>query len=134
MQPHRIKVGAGVILVSIDGLAVDWGVPESGIEKLLSLFAIPVIRLPGGEKRYISLWALEMALFEAGLPEAAKGSTEVVRAIHEAAAIVYATASKEVVRERVRALSRSLAKPGPHTRKPLTSKRKRPIIKAAKRG
>lgn len=110
MQPHRIKVGAGVVLISIDGLAVDWGVPESGVEKLLGLFQIPVITIPGGDKRYISLWSLEMALFEAGLPDAAKGSQEAVRAIHEAAGIIYATASKEVVRERVRALAKDMSK------------------------
>ena len=117
MQPHRVKIGAGVILVSIDGLAVDWGIPESGVESLLKMFRIPVIKFPEGEKRYISLWSLEMALFEAGLPLACKGSQELVRAIHEAAGIIYATASKEVVRERVKVLTRRLCKDSPRIKK-----------------
>ena len=116
VQPDRLKVGAGVILVSIDGLARDWGIPEDGMKSLLKTFSIPVITPPGGEKRYISLWSLEMALFEAGLPEAAKGSEAALRAIHEAAGIIYATASKEVVRERVRALAGAL-RTSPATRK-----------------
>jgi hypothetical protein len=86
------------------------------MKSLLSTFSIPVITPPGGKKRYISLWSLEMALFEAGLPEAAKGSEKAVRAIHEAAGIIYATASKEVVRERVRALAGAL-RTSPATRK-----------------
>lgn len=117
MQPHRIKVGAGVVLVSVDGLAQDWGIPEAGVLSLLGSFSIPTIRLPGGEKRYISLWSLEMALFEAGLPEAAKGSQEAVRAIHASAAIVYSTASKEVIRQRLSRLQQDLSRPGPHTSK-----------------
>jgi len=119
LQPDRIKVGAGVILVSMCGLARDWGVPEKGIEALLGTFQIPLIKFPGGTKRYVSLWALEAALFEAGLPQAAYGSQEVIRAIHEAAAIIYATASKEVVRERVRLLADDLKKAaGQPVRKP----------------
>lgn len=128
MQPDRIKVGAGVILVSLDGLAKDWGIPQKGVESLLVTFALPVIKLPGGEKRYVSLWSLEAALFEAGLPEAAKGTQSVLRAIHEAAAIIYATASKEVVRERVKALAAALRTPGPHTQKPKSSRVKGKVL------
>jgi len=129
MQPHRIKVGSGVILVSIDGIAQDWGLSELGVRKLLSAFQIPVIRMPEGDKQYVSLWSLECALFEAGLPEAAKGSQDAVRAIHATAGIVYGTMSKEVIRERLSLLQRSLAKPGPQTSKHRvkagTGKRKR---------
>jgi hypothetical protein len=56
-----------------------------------------------------------MALFEAGLPEAAKGSQDAVRAIHASAGIVYGTLSKEAIRERLQALQRALSKRGPHT-------------------
>ena len=122
MQPHRIKVGSGVILVSVDGLAADWGIPEEGIVRLLALFAIPIITLPGGEKRYVSLWPLEMALFEAGLPVACRGSQEAVRAIHASAGIVYGTLTKEVIRERLSRLQQDLARTGPHT----SVKRKKP--------
>lgn len=117
MQPHRIKIGSAVILVSLDGLAVDWGIPEDGIVKLLSVFAIPIITLPGGDKRYVSLWSLEMALFEAGLPVACRGSQEAVRAIHASAGIVYGTLSKEVIREHLSRLQRDLTRVGPHTNK-----------------
>ena len=118
MQPHRIKVGAGVILVSVDGLARDWGVPEKGIRRLLSVFEIPLIHIPEGEKRYVSLWALESALFEAGLPEALKGVQEIVRGLHEAASLIYASATRDVIRGRLQTLQRELSQPGPHTQKP----------------
>lgn len=117
MQPHRIKVGSAVVMVSIDGIALDWGLSELGVRKLLSAFEIPVIRMPEGDKQYVSLWSLECALFEAGLPEACKGSQDAVRAIHATAGIVYGTMSKEVIRERLSLLQRSLSKPGPHTSK-----------------
>lgn len=122
MQPHRIKIGSAVILVSLDGLAVDWGIPEEGIVKLLAIFAIPILTLPGGDKRYISLWPLEMALFEAGLPVACKGSQPAIRAIHASAGIVYGTLTKEVIRERLSRLQQDLARTGPHT----SAKRKKP--------
>lgn len=115
MQPDRIKVGAGVVLVSVDGVARDWGIPEESIRSLLNTFEIPRIRFPGQEKRYVSLWSLERALFEAGLPLALKGSRSLVTALHEAAGLMYQTASKEVIHERLKALAKDLRKPGPHT-------------------
>ncbi len=123
MQPDRIKVGAGVILVSLDGLARDWGIPQSGVEKLLGTFKIPVIKLPEGEKRYLSLWSLEACLFEAGLPAALQKSPEAVQGLLNSAGLQYATATKEVIRERLQALQRALSKPGDHTRKSRKSKR-----------
>ncbi len=129
MQPHRLKIGSGLILVSIDGLAADWGIPEAGVNKVLSLFGLPAIKFPGGEKRYVSLWPLELALFEAGLPAACKGSQPEVRAIHASAGIVYGTLSKEVIRERLNMLRGELREAGPHTskhrKKPGTGKRKK---------
>ena len=130
MQPHRIKVGAGLILVSVDGLAMDWGISEDAILRIIRMFLIPTIKFPGGDKRYVNLWPLEEALFEAGLPEAAKGSQEAVRATHAAAGIVYGTLSKEVIRERLSRLQQALSRPGPHTsklrKKPGTGKRRKP--------
>lgn len=101
--------------MSLDGLAADWDIPEKGVLSLLSTFEIPLIKLPGGDKQYVSLWSLEIALFEAGLPAAAKGSQEAVRTIHESAGIVYGTLSREVIRERVMALARSLRTVGPRS-------------------
>jgi hypothetical protein len=108
MQPHRIKVGAGVVLLSIEGLARDWGVPVSGIEHLMATFSIPAIKLPGGDTRYVSLYPLEMALFDAGLPGVYKGTTELVKAHHELAGVLYGTLSREVIRERCKSLARSI--------------------------
>jgi len=128
-QPHRIKIGAGLILVSVDGLAMDWGISEAGVESLMKMFKIPAIKLPEGPKRYINLWALETALFEASLPKGCYGSQKAVQAIHTSAAVVYATATKEAIRERLKMLQRSLSTPGPHTNKD----RKKPGVKP-KRG
>lgn len=129
MQPHRIKIGSGVILVSIDGLAADWGIPEAGITQLLAMFEIPILKLPGGEKHYVSLWPLELALFEAGLPSACKGTQPEIRAIHAAAGIVYGTLTKEVIRERLNMLRGELREAGPqtskHRKKPGTGKKRR---------
>ncbi len=129
MQPHRLKVGSGVILVSIDGLASDWGIPESGVLQVLAMFKIPAIKFPGGDKRYVSLFSLELALFEAGLPSACKGTQKEIRAIHAAAGIIYGTLSREVIRERLNMLRGELREAGPqtskHRKKPGTGKRRK---------
>ncbi len=117
MQPHRLKVGSGVILVSIDGLAADWGIPEDAVNKVLAMFDLPAIKFPGGSKRYVSLWPLELALFEAGLPSACKGTQKEVRAIHAAAGVVYGSLSREVIRERLNMLRGELREAGPQTSK-----------------
>lgn len=108
MQPHRIKVGAGLIMVSLDGLALDWGVPDKGILALLATFAIPLITIPGGDKQYVSLYSLETALFEAGLPTAFQGDQTLVRCHQELAGVLYGTLSKEVIRERCKSLASAL--------------------------
>jgi len=117
MQPHRLKIGSGLILVSIDGLSADWGIPEEAVTQVVALFEIPLIKFPGGDKRYVNLWSLELALFEAGLPSACKGTQKEVRAIHAAAGIVYGTLSKEVIRERLNMLRGELREAGPQTSK-----------------
>lgn len=113
-QPDRIKVGAGVILVSEDGLARDWGVSDLGMRKLLDSFGMPRIKpqgaAGGSKKRYVSLYALEHELFVAGLPEALKGERDMLtEAHHELAGLLYGTITKEVIRERVRALARTFS-------------------------
>jgi len=95
-------------MVSLDGLSRDWGVPEKGVEGLLGALHIPVIKIPGGEKRYVSLYSLEDALFEAGLPDTFKGNAALVRAHHELAGVLYGTLTKEVIRERVVELAKAL--------------------------
>lgn len=119
MQPDRIKVGAGVVLVSVSGVCQDWGVTEKGLMALLSTFQIPTIRFPGGEKRYISLWSLERCLFEVGLPGALRGTQSLVSALHESAGLMYQTATRETIHERIKALAREIRTPGPHSSKRL---------------
>jgi hypothetical protein len=110
MQPHRIKVGAGVILLSVDGLAMDWGIPEDEVVRFLDFLEIPRMRFPSGEKRYVSLYPLETALFELGLPAAFKGDHVTVRTHQELAGVLYGTLSREVIVERVKALAKALSK------------------------
>lgn len=108
MQPDRIKVGAGTILVSLNGIAQDWGVPEDSILKLLGHFEIDLIRIPGGDKRYLNLWALEICLFEAGLPKAFQGNREVTTTLLESAGVAYGTATREAVRERIKKIAQQI--------------------------
>jgi hypothetical protein len=110
-QPDRIKCGAGLILVSVDGVAEDWGIPEESLQRVLSEFAIPTIRFPGQEKRYVSLWSLEYCLFEAGLPQALKGNQAVATALLQAAGYCYKAATEQAIRDRVKSLARELRKP-----------------------
>jgi hypothetical protein len=110
LQPDRLKVGAGTILVSLNGIAQDWGVQEEDILKLLGHFKIDLIKIPGGEKRYLNLWALEYCLFEAGLPEAFRGNRESTKALLESAAVAYGTATREAVRERVKKIASQIRK------------------------
>ncbi len=127
MQPHRIKIGAGVILVSLDGLAVDWGITVDGVEHMLNALELPRIKFPGGEKRYVGLYGLEDALFELGLPDTFKGNRALVRAHHELAGVLYGTLSREVIRERCLMLAKTL-------KGNLTSRRKKTTIRKTKRG
>lgn len=108
MQPDRIKVGAGVIMVSICGLARDWGIPEEAMRKTIAFFRLKVLTPVPGGKQYVGLYPLESALFEASLPETFKGDTALVKAHHELAGVLYGTLSKEVIRERVKALAKAL--------------------------
>jgi hypothetical protein len=117
LQPHRIKIGASVILVSLDGLAVDWGISMAGVETLLNLLEIPRIKMPEGDKRYVSLYPLETALFELGLPEAFKKDPSFVLAQQELCGVLYGTLSREVIRERCKTLTAALRAYSPKKRK-----------------
>lgn len=110
MQPHRIKVGASEIMVSLDGIAADWGIQEASVRRLCAKFKLPVLTPEPGGKQYIGLYPFEMALFEAHLPEAFQGSHELVRAHAELAGVMYGHITAKVIRERVMAIAKGLRK------------------------
>lgn len=108
IQPDRIKIGAGVILISLDGLAREWCITSRQVANMMNKMKLPLIMFPGGEKRYVSLYPLEDYFFEMGLPEAYKGDVALVKVHHELAGVLYGTLTKEVIRERCKAFSRTL--------------------------
>jgi hypothetical protein len=123
MQPDRIQVGSSVILISVSGLARYWGVSEKSVTALLATFSIPTIRFPGGEKRYVSLYSLEMALFVAGLPQTEKVTPTLRDAHLQLAGVLYGTLSKEVIHDRVRKLALAVRE-GPARKKRAKAKAK----------
>lgn len=127
IQPDKIKVGAGVIFLSITGLSRDWGISEVNVLKMMDMMSIPRVVFPGGKKKYVSLYPVEEYMFNMGLPEAYKGDTVFVKAHHELAGCLYGTLTKEVIRERCLALSKGLRRKG------LTYGRKAPKITTRKR-
>lgn len=108
MQPDRIKIGGGLILVSLEGLAKDWGITVKAVEKLLGALKIPTIKMPDHPVRYISLFSLENELFTLALPEALRNQKELARLNLELAGVLYGTLTKEVIRERVKGLAKTL--------------------------
>lgn len=109
-QPHRIKVGAGVIMLSMDGIAADWGVSLRAIHNIVKNWQLPTFTPEKGGKSYVSLYSLETALFEALLPRTFQGDHEFVKAHHELAGCLYGTMTKEIIRERCMQLASQLKK------------------------
>ncbi len=116
MQPHRIKLGASVIMVSVDGVAADWGIQEASVVRLCGKFGIPIVTPEPGGKRYLGLYPFESAMFEAMLPEAFQGTQELVHAHQELAGVLYGHITAKLIRERVLAIAKGLRK-GPPSRK-----------------
>ncbi len=124
---NRIVVGASVRLWSIEGVAEDLGLPTSAALALLEALGLPLLHLPGAEKRYVNLYALESCLFAMSLPttmrETPDGTSdeELIRLHQELAGTVYMSATKDAIRERVKKLAvqmgRSLGKKGRPKRK-----------------
>ena len=125
-QPHRIKVGASVVLISLDGLAADWGITEGMVRRLCGRFGLKTITPEPGGKVYVGLYPFESALFESLLPEAFAGSHELVKAHQELAGVLYGHATSSAIRERVLAIARGL-KDGPPKRRG-----KRPVARMRK--
>ncbi len=114
MQPHRIKCGASVILLSVEGLAADWGISPTQMSGLLDLLEIPRLRIPpdaqegvsgDAQTKYVSLFALEHSLWNLGLPRALYGQTDVLR---ESAGLLYGAMTREAIQQRVRTLAKTL--------------------------
>lgn len=126
-QPHRIKVGASVILISLDGIAADWGITEGAARRLCGRFGLKTVTPEPGGKQYVGLYPLESALFEAMLPEAFEGNHELVKAHQELAGVLYGHATAAAIRERVLAIARGLKTGPPHRKgkRPPTRKPKR---------
>ncbi len=110
MQPHRIKVGASCVMVSVDGIAADWGISLKAVMNMVQKWGLPLLTPEPEGKRYVSLYALESALFEATLPGAFRGDTELVRSHQTVAGLIYSSATREVIRERCMQLASQLKK------------------------
>ena len=121
-QPHRIKVGASVVLLSLDGIAADWGIRQDSVRRLCGKFKIPVLTPEPSGKEYISLYTFEQALFEALLPQAFQEDAGFVASHLELAGTLYGHVTAKVIRERVLAIAKGLRK-GPPSRKGLRPNR-----------
>lgn len=115
-QPHRIKLGASMVLLSLDGIAADWGIEEASVRRLCSKFGLPLLTPEDNGKRYISMYSFETALFEAMLPEAFSGDHELVQAHQALCGALYGHITAKMIRERVLAIAKGL-KAGPPSRK-----------------
>ncbi len=115
MQPHRIKLGSSVVLVSVDGIAADWGIQEKSVIRFCAKFGLPLITPEPGGKQYLGLYPFESAMFEAMLPTAFAGNQALVRAHQELAGVLYGHITAKLIRERVVAIARELKK-GPPSR------------------
>ena len=126
---NRITCGASVKLWSIEGVAEDFGVEPDAARSLLETLGLPLLHLPGTDKRYVNLYGLESALFAMTLPEGlsmgeatASGVDQALVRLHqELAGVMYLASTREAVRERVKRIAYKMT--GRLTRKP-----RRPII------
>lgn len=94
--------------MSIEALAEDWKVPVRSVERIVGMLKMPFIRWPETEIRYVNLFALEYGLFELTMPRALQGERKLMREVHQVAALLYGTLTKEVIRDRVRKLAKEM--------------------------
>lgn len=124
---NRIVLGASVRLWSIEGVAEDLSIPYDAAAGLVTSLGLPVLHLPGSDKRYVSLYALESAFFSLSLPTSmvqtpdGARDPDLIRLHQELAGAMYMAAQKEAIRQRVKKLARQMTRG-------LTSQGKRPII------
>lgn len=122
--PPCIKIGAGAHYTRLDVLADLMGTTDKGIRHLIGLLGLPVAHFPGmDESHYILTYAFESAMFTLGMPQLIKDTPDLLRVHQELAGVLYGTLSKEVLRERVKLLAKTLTLAG---EKATIGRRKRP--------
>lgn len=107
-QPRRIKVAAASAYISLDELVEAFGLSEKHVRSLLGVLGVPLVHFPGGDARYVLLYALDTSLFRLGLPKVIKEDADMTRVHHELAGVLYGTLTKEMIRERVLVLGKVL--------------------------
>lgn len=131
LQSSHIVIGASVKLVAVDAIALEWGVTPNDVTRLLDLVEVPRIVFPGGPRKYVSVYALESAIFELTLPDGMKklgedptqNSKEVIRMHQELAGVMYMAGTRQAIKRRVVALGKTLGLQS--GRKSVTIRRKR---------
>lgn len=107
--PPCIKIGAGAHYIRLDMLTDLMGTTEKGLRTLIAILGIPIAHFPGmTESNYILAYAFESALFALGMPKAIREQPDLLRVHQELAGVLYGTLTKEVIRDRVKLLAKSL--------------------------
>lgn len=113
-QPDRIQIGASLVLVSLEGLAMMLGAPDTRqLEELLRAADIKRLKFPWGPKRYVSLFPLEMGLFQAGMPSGGYTGTDasnMMVAYQELAGLLYGGLTRKAIADRTKELVKTLTK------------------------
>ncbi len=111
--PPYMKLGAGAHYTRLDVLADTMSTTDKGIRNLVGLLGLPVAHFPGMEESsYVLTYAFESALFALGMPKAIREQPDLLRVHQELAGVLYGSLSKEVIRERVKLLAKTLTSSG----------------------
>lgn len=104
-----MKLGAGAHYTRVDVLADLMGATEEGVRHLVALLGLPLAHFPGmGESQYVLTYAFESAMFNLGMPKPIRDQPDLLRVHQELAGVLYGSLSKEVLRERVKLLAKTL--------------------------
>ena len=107
--PPCIKIGAGAHYIRLDMLADLMGTTEKGLRTLISILGLPIAHFPGmTESYYVLAYAFESALFALGMPKDIREQPDLLRVHQELAGVLYGSLTKEVIRERVKMLAKTL--------------------------
>ncbi len=107
--PPFIKIGASAHYTRLDVLADAMGTTEKGVRHLIALLGLPVAHFPGMEEStYILTYAFESAMFNLGMPKPIRDQPDLLRVHQALAGVLYGTLSKEVLKERVKLLAKTL--------------------------
>ena len=106
--PDKLRCGASVIYMNLQGLCKDWGCSEEALRAYLIDFGIPVVTHPNGGE-YVSLYPLESTMFLEGLPAGWAHDDKGLPTAHmELAGLMYGGITRQMVITRVRALVRAM--------------------------